>query len=355
MKYPKTTSAVLAAVALGLALGGASAADLPQTQLKVIGLQSHLNSHKTGEVPFWNERIPKESGGKVVARLTAQDVHGLKGPEILRLMKLGVIDFASGVLSYMASDNAQFEAIDLPGLSPNMATTRKVADAYKPVLGEIMENQYGVKLLMLFPSPPQVLWCRTPLSGAADLKGKSVRVFSKAMSDMLSGLGATAVTMPFGEVTPALERKAIDCAITGTLSGNTNKMFEVTSHLYPLYMGWSMHFHGASLEAWNGLAPEVRDFLTKQLEWFNDRLWSVVAEEEQDGINCSIGKEPCKFGYMGKMTLVEAEPEALKRQQEILNATILPDWGKRCGKDCAVKFNETIGKITGLKIDTSKL
>ena len=351
---PKTLAIMVGAAAL-VAAAGASAADLPATQLKVIGLQSHLNSYKTGEVPFWNERIPKESNGKVTVRLTAQDVHGLKGPEILRLMKLGVIDFASAVLSYMAGDNPQFEAIDLPGLSPDMATTKKISEAYKPVLAEIMEKQYGVKLLMLFPSPPQVFWCRSALSGVSDLRGMKVRVFNKAMADMVSGLGATAVTMPFGEVTPSLERKTIDCAITGTLSGNTAKLYEVTSHMYPLYMGWSMHFHGASLNSWNALAPSVQQFLTDQFKWFNDRLWSVVAEEEQDGIDCSIGKDPCKFGYKGNMKLVSTDAAALKAQQEILKTTILPDWGKRCGKECAARYNDTIGKVIGLQIDTGKL
>jgi TRAP-type C4-dicarboxylate transport system substrate-binding protein len=336
-------------------LAGAAAQDLPRTQLKVIGLQSHLNSHKSGEVPFWNERIPNESKGQVTARLTAQDVHGLKGPEILRLMRLGVIDFSSGVLSYMAGDNAEFEAIDLPGMSPNMATTKKISEAYKPVLNEIMEKTYGVKLLMLFPSPPQVFWCQVPLKGADDLKGKKVRVFNKAMSDMVSGLGSTPVTMPFGEVTPSLERKVIDCAITGTLSGNTSKLFEVTSHMYTMYMGWSMHFHGASLSSWNALDPKVRDFLTKQFDWFNDRLWKVVAEEEQDGIDCSIGKDPCKYGYKGKMTLVNPAENHLAKQKEILQKTILPDWGKRCGKMCSEKFNQTIGKILNISIDASKL
>jgi len=351
----KTFAITIGAAALAGAAFTASAADLPATQLKVIGLQSHLNSYKTGEVPFWNQRIPKESNGKVTARLTAQDIHGLKGPEILRLMKLGVIDFASAVLSYMAGDNPQFEAIDLPGMSPDMATTKKIAEAYKPVLAEIMAKQYGVKLLMLFPSPPQVFWCQTPLKGAHDLPGKKVRVFNKAMSDMVSGLGATSVTMPFVEVTPALERRTIDCAITGTLSGNTNKMFEVTSHMYPLYMGWSMHFHGASLDSWNALAPSVQAFLLEQFKWFNDRLWSVVAEEEQDGIDCSIGKDPCKYGFKGKMTLVDLPQADLKRQQEILKASILPDWAKRCGKDCANRFNDTIGKVLDLKIDVGKL
>jgi TRAP-type transport system periplasmic protein len=351
----KILGAGVALAAIAVAMPAASAADLPPTHLNVIGLQSHLNSYRAGEVPFWQERIPELSGGQVTARLTAQDVHGLRGPEILRLMRLGVIDFASGVLSYMAGDNAEFEAIDLPGMSPDMATTREIADTWKPVLGEIMEEQYGVKLLMLFPSPPQVFWCKGALDGTADFPGRTVRVFNKAMSDMATGFGATAVTMPFGEVTPALERGVIDCAITGTLSGNTNNLFEVTDHMYTMYMGWSMHFHGASLDVWNRLDPAVQDFLLEQFEWFNERLWTVVAEEEQDGINCSIGIDPCVYGYKGAMTLVERSEEDLARQREILEATVLPDWASRCGADCAEKFNATMGEILGLSVDTGAL
>jgi len=242
----------------------ASAQNLPRTQLKIVGLQSHLNSYKNGEKPFWEEIIPRESNGAITATITPQDLNGLKGPEILRLMKLGVIDFASGVIGYMAGDSPEFDGVDLAGLSPDMATTRKVVDAYKPVLEEVMEEQYGAKLLMLFPSPPQVLWCRTPIQSAADLEGKKVRVFTASMADFITGFGATTVTMPFGEVTTSLERGVIDCAITGTLSGNTNKMFEVTSHLYPLYSGWSIHFTAASLDSWNKLDPAVQDFLLGQ-------------------------------------------------------------------------------------------
>jgi TRAP-type C4-dicarboxylate transport system substrate-binding protein len=332
-----------------------AAEDLPRTQLKVLGLQSHLNSYQTGEVPFWSERIPQESGGSITARLTAQDLMGLKGTEVLRLMKLGVLDFASGVLSYMASDNPQFEAIDLPGVSQTIETTREISDAYKPVLGQIMEEQYGVKLLMLFPSPPQVFWCQPEISGAEALPGLKVRVFNKSMADMVTAFGATSVTMPFGEVTPALERGVIDCAITGTLSGNTNKLFEVTEYLWPLYTGWSMHFHGASLEVWNGLDPAVQDFLLEQFAWFDQQLWDTVAEEVEDGVRCSIGEEPCKFGYPGEMQLVEVSDQAWERQKQILEETILPDWAQRCGKECAERWNETIGEVVDMSIDVGKL
>jgi TRAP-type C4-dicarboxylate transport system substrate-binding protein len=353
MRIP-TMTLLIAGAALA-ATGAVSAEELPRTQLKVLGLQSHLNSYQTGEVPFWSERISQASDGQVTARLTAQDMMGLKGTEVLRLMKLGVLDFASGVLSYMASDNAEFEAIDLPGVSQSIETTRAISDAYKPVLGQIMEEQYGVKLLMLFPSPPQVFWCKPEIAGYEDLPGLKVRVFNKSMSDMVTALGGTSVTMPFGEVTPALERGVIDCAITGTLSGNTNKMFEVTSYLWPLYTGWSMHFHGASLEVWNQLDPKVQEFLLEQFEWFDQKLWDTVAEEVEDGVRCSIGVEPCKFGYPGKMTLVEVSDEAWQRQEEILKEQILPDWAQRCGKECAETWNETIGKVVGMPIDAGKL
>ena len=338
-----------------LVLGGpvAAAEDLPRTQLKVIGLQSHLNSFKTGEKPFWEAQIPKDSNGRVTAQLVAQDVHGLKGTEILRLMKLGVIDFASGVITYMSGDSPAFEGFDLAGLSPDMATTRKLAKAYRPVLAKVMEKEYGVNLLMLFPSPPQVFWCRSELKGADDLRGRKVRVFNKSMSDLVTGLGATSVTMPFGEVTPALERGVIDCAITGTLSGNTNKMFEVTKYMYPLYSGWSMHFHGVSLASWNALAPSVQAFLLKEFESFDDRLWSVVAEEEQDGINCSIGKGECKYGYKGTMTLVPVTPADQAKADKIVHNTILPDWGKRCGKECVQDWNATVGKALQISLSVN--
>ncbi|MGQ0664642.1 MAG: TRAP transporter substrate-binding protein [Pseudomonadota bacterium] len=340
-----------AAAGLAAAWGwGAGAQDLPPLQLNVIGLQSHLNSYKTGEKPFWEERIPRESKGAVTARLTAQDVHGLKGTEILRLMKLGVVDFSSGVITYMSGDNAEFEGIDLAGLSPNMPTTRKLADAYRPFLARIMEKEYGAKLLMLFPSPPQVFWCRMPIVGADDLKGKKVRVFNKSMSDLVTGLGATSVTMPFGEVTPSLQRGVIDCAITGTLSGNTNKLHEVTSHMYPLYAGWAMHFHAASLRIWDRLDSKLQDFLAKQLDWLNERMWSVVAEEEQDGINCSIGKGECKYGYKGSMTLVNVSDADRDKAKKILQSTIMPDWAKRCGAACVAEWNGTIGKIVGMTL-----
>ena len=344
----KQLGVLVTAIAMVGAVGNASAQQLPKMHFKVVGLQSHLNSFKTGEKPFWEETIPNDSNGQITGEITAQDLNGLQGPEILRLMKLGVIDFASGVIGYMSGDSPEFDGVDLAGLSPNMATTRKVVDAYLPVLSKVMEKEYGAKLLILIPSPPQVLWCRKNVAKVADLKGLKVRVFTTSMADLINGLGATTVTMPFGEVTTSLQRGVIDCAITGTLSGNTNRMFEVADYMYPLYSGWSIEFTAISKKTWDALDPSVQDFLTAEYAKLNDHLWATVAEEEQDGINCSIGKDPCKFGFKGNMTLNPVSADDLAEAKKVVSTIVIPNWAKRCGKTCTDNWLATVGKVVGV-------
>ena len=88
MRMPTFLLTLLAGACFGFT---AQAQDLPQMQLKVIGLQSHLNSFKAGEKPFWEEQLPKDSGGKITAQLTAQDLSGditvvfTKVPDLVRV------------------------------------------------------------------------------------------------------------------------------------------------------------------------------------------------------------------------------------------------------------------------------
>lgn len=345
----RIASTLVIAMAVSALAGTAIAQDLPKTNFKVVGLQSHLTSFKAGERPLWEETIPAASQGAITGEITPQDLSGLQGPEILRLMKLGVIDLASGVIGYMAGDNPEFDGVDLAGVSPNMATTRAVVEAYMPTLQEVMATQYNAKLLMLFPSPPQVMWCRSPVESVADLQGKKVRVFTTSMAELVENLGGTTVTMPFAEVTTSLERGVIDCAVTGTLSGNTNRLFEVTSHMYGLYSGWSVHFTAISLSSWNKLDPSVQDFLTEQYAAFNEKIWASVAEEEIDGINCSIGIDPCQFGFKGDMTFVAPSEADLAASRRIVEQVVVPNWAERCGEECTAKWLDTVGKVVGIE------
>ena len=112
-------------MAAGLLAGAAHAQDLPKTQLKVVGGLSNLTAYNDYEKPFWTKTIPELSKGQVTADIKGFNEMGLKGPELLRLMSQGVIEFGTATLSYFASDNPINEAIDLAGLAPDAQTARR--------------------------------------------------------------------------------------------------------------------------------------------------------------------------------------------------------------------------------------
>src|SRR3546814_19888253 len=97
-------------------------------------------------------------------------------------MRLGVIDIGSTVLGYVAADDARNEAVDLAGLSPDVATARKVSDAYKPVLDKFYQERFGIKVLGIYPYSAQVLYCSSPIKSLADLKGKKVRTGNRPLA-----------------------------------------------------------------------------------------------------------------------------------------------------------------------------
>ena len=130
-KAALAASLVLAGVAAGT---NAHAADLPKTKVTVVGTWSHLSQFKNFEQPFWATEISERSNGAVSAQVQGFNDMGLKGAEVVRLMRKGVIDFGSTIMGYLAADDPINEAIDLAGLSPNVDIAKNVTDSFKPIL-----------------------------------------------------------------------------------------------------------------------------------------------------------------------------------------------------------------------------
>src|SRR3546814_11707676 len=97
----------------------------------------------------------------------------------MRLLKLGVFDVAHALPIYIAED-AVIEGIDLAGVAPDFKTARAVADVYRPILAKALHENYGAKLLNNYPFPPQVFFCRAPIAGLENLKGKKSREIGRA-------------------------------------------------------------------------------------------------------------------------------------------------------------------------------
>src|SRR5256712_1808991 len=288
-------AAAFAAMAIAFSFS-AVAQELPRTQFKVIGLNSPTVASSVDEVPFWRETLTKASNGAVTADITPLDQMGIDDKTMLRLLRLGVMDFAGMDISKMAGDDPRFEGCDLAGITLDADKARAACQAYRAVIDRQMQKNWNARLLAFGGNPPQVFWCRSVLGGLNDLKGKKVRVFNNTMRDFLSGVGATAVSMAFAEVVPALNNGVVDCGVTGSLSGNTAGWPEVTKSLYPMSLGWSINVMAVNLNSWNRLDPKVQSFMLEQGKAYENKMWGTPKKATAEADHRNTRKQPRALG-----------------------------------------------------------
>lgn len=341
MKKLATLAAAFAATAT------MAAADGPVV-VKAVGTWGSLTNYQKHEGPFWNERIAAASGGSIIGEIKPQTELGLKGFEIMRLVKNGVFDFAFGLPGYVAAENAIFEGGDLSSVTQDIDTQRKVAEAYFPTLEKSFAEIYNAKLLTLYPFPSQTLWCNGEVNGIADLAGKKIRVYATTLGDFVEGAGGTSVTVPFAEVIPALEKGVVDCGITGTMSAYKAKWHQVATHAYTLRVGWGLAFGAMNMDKWNAMSADQQKVLTDEIAKLTDEMWAETATEDEVAISCITGGK-CDIGEPGAMVLVEPSAEDLALRDKIANEVVLARWAERCGADCAANWNATVGSILGLE------
>ncbi len=332
----------------------ASGIKLPATSFKVIGNFSSTSIWNFGQYPFWAQDVGELTDGKLKISLSSLTELNFKGPEVIRLMQQGLADFADLVANYASADVMELDAMDLAGAMPNIDSAIRGMKAYAPVVAEAVKRKLGAVVLGLGPANAQIFWCNVEINGLSDLKGKRIRTSSATTADLVRGLGGTPVSTPGSEMVTALQRGVVDCAITGVLAGNTLKLHEVTTHLYPLVVGWAAWLRVANARTWERADPAVKQWLQEATDTlYSQRVIAMVNDASDQGIWCSTGDSRCTYGEKegiskGHMKLVPVTDADKKELARIMETSVLPRFAASCGPDCTKAWNETIGKELSL-------
>jgi TRAP-type C4-dicarboxylate transport system substrate-binding protein len=329
-----------------------AAQDLPATQLKVLGGLSTRAMYKDVEMPFWLKVVPEKSAGKVTAEIKAFDEMGLKGPELFRLMKQGVIEFGVIPFSYNLSETPLYEGIDLAGMTPDVASAKLVVKSYMPVLAQSLASSQQIKLLGISPYASQVLFCNVPVRGLNDLKGKTIRTVNRSQSDLVEALGAKNATIAFNDVLNALKKKKIACAVAGPMSAYQAKWYTAATHIYALPVGWNQEVHAVNQATWDQLDPRVQTFLNQNIKDLTEQLWNFSASQTQIAYDCLTGAKACKLTPKGKMILVRPTQNDINAVKKIAAQKVAVKWANRCSSQCIAEFNQSVGKA--LKVTVKK-
>ncbi|MDB5414549.1 MAG: TRAP-type C4-dicarboxylate transport system, substrate-binding protein [Rubritepida sp.] len=316
-------------------------------RLKVIGGLEGVSQYTRYEAPFW-QGLGQLTGGRIVAEIAPSDRSGIRAAEMLHLMRLGVVPFGTILLAIAAADEPELAGADLAVLSPDMRRLRINTAAYRPRIIRNLADNYDIEVLALFTYPAQVLFCTRPFTGLSNLAGRRIRTSSVAQADVVTALGGIPVVTPFTGIVSAVRAGQVECAITGTLSGNTIGLHEVTTHIHRMAISWGLSVFAVHRPSWNALPADLRETLRQGLLDLEAQVWAAAEQETEEGFTCNTGRPGCHDGQPGHMQIVPVSEEDEQRRSSLLREVVLPGWLGRCGPDCADAWNESLGSTLGM-------
>jgi tripartite ATP-independent transporter DctP family solute receptor len=235
------------ALAVGLLCGGASRAADPEwdkmawIDAKTITLRAGYNTvqqypHARAFERFAH-RVAEKTGQNLIVQTFPSEALGDE-KKMLEALMLGTLDMAKVSTSNISGFIPEFGVLDLPyvfrDVNHMMKTLR--SDLGKELIAKL--EQRNLKVLFWMEQGSRSFYTvKKPINTPEDLKGMKIRTLpSPIMASTVSALGASAVTMGFGELYLAMKQGVVDGAenapdaIYYAKHYEVAKFFSITNH-----------------------------------------------------------------------------------------------------------------------------
>ena len=239
--------------------------------------------------------VEARSGGKIKVEIYPASQLG-PIPRTVEGVALGTIEMTLPATGFLAGLEPRFVVFDAPGLFDSMQHAQRVfADPEVRKRLATFGSGKGVEPLITFVHGPLMLLSHKPIRAVADFRGQKIRVPGGAPLHLepFRKLGASPLSIPLGEVMPAMQNRSIDGFIGGLTVFTSFKYYDVAKGLTQLP---GSHLIAAGLTNRNfmkSLGPEleaiVRDEARKAEAIFS--AWGVEDVERGRRIWAQNGGE----------------------------------------------------------------
>lgn len=294
------------------------------------------NHHSIGLQEF-AEKVKEATNGKVEISVQTGGALGYKGPELLKVVRDGLVPVSDMLTSGVAGDEKIFGVVTLPFLIQSFEEGKILNDIARPYFDKVAEEKWNQKILYIAPWPAAGLWSKEKVRSVADMEGLKTRTYDKNGALVIEAVGGTPYPLPFSEVYSSLATGVIDSVLTSTPTAVDAKFWEVLKYYAPINVTMATDLVTVNLDAFNKLDKETREALIQAGKEMEAEMWDKVAQLDKE-----------KEALCNEKGIVTVKPS-----QEFLNdlsaitKDIREEWLKDApaeAKEIVEKFKEEVGR-----------
>ena len=330
---------VLALVVAGCG-GGSKPAEPAKTAAPVKWVANSVwppnNHHSVGLTDF-AKRAKEATKGKVDITVQTGGALGYKGPELLKVVRDGLVPMSDMLTSGVAGDEPLFDIVTLPFLIQSFDEGKILSDIARPHFDKVAEQKWGQKILYIAPWPAAGLWTKNEVKAVAQMKGLKTRTYDKNGALVMQAVGGTPYPLPFSEVYSSLATNLIDSVLTSTPTAVDAKFWEVLKFYAPINITMATDLVTVNLKEFNKLDKETQAALIKLGKDMEAEMWKKVAQ---------LDKDQEAISNKGGIKTVAPSKEFLN-ELSIVTKGIREDWLKKAppeAKTIVEEFNKKVGR-----------
>ncbi len=238
-----------------------------------------------------------------------------KHPEISKAVRSGQVPIGEFFLSLLNNENAAFGADGLPFLATNYEQAKKLWDAKKPIIQNLLDKQ-NMMVLYSVPWPPQGLYTKKQINTVDDLKGLKFRTNNATLEKFANLAGAAPTQVEVPDIPQAFSTGRVEAMITSPSTGANSK-------------AWDFLTHYTDIQAWipkNVVVVNKRAF-RKLDEEAQKALLDAAAQAEERGWEMSKAETAEKVKILKENGIEVVNPsEELMGGLRAIGTQMLEDW-----------------------------
>ncbi|MBC7240765.1 MAG: hypothetical protein H5T71_11780, partial [Chloroflexi bacterium] len=120
------------------------------------------NNHHSIGLNEFASKVKERTKGELEIKVHVGGALGFKGPELLRVVRDGLVQISDMLCSGVAGDEPLFAITTLPFLVRGFSEARLLNEIARPYYDKAVETKWNQKIVYMAPWPPAGLWTKKP-------------------------------------------------------------------------------------------------------------------------------------------------------------------------------------------------